>query len=444
MSYKVSKLRKQKTNTTHQNSKQKSDWYRLDNAASVFSFVTSSRIPCMFRLSISLKKPINVTILQQALEQIIDRFPYYKVELRQGLFWYYWEENPNVPKVMKERRYPCGKLPLKKRGIFPFRVKAFYNRIAVEFHHSITDGTGAITFLKTLVAEYFKILGLETSEWKDTLKINETPHQEEYEDAFKKNYQKSVPAMKKISRAFHLPSVLEPKGVYHVLTGIMPVKDVIKKSKELNVTLTEYLTAIYLESLQELLFDIPKKKRKRLLKPIRLQVPVNLRRIFPSKTMRNFSLYVTPSIDPRLGKHSFEEILKQVYHYLRIEVCDKFISQQIARNVRGELNPLLRITPLAIKKKFGKLIYNNLGEFLYSGVITNLGKVSFPEEISNEIEELQFIPTPSPTTKSGCAIASFKDELYITFGRNIKETTLERIFFTRLVKDEIKIRIESN
>lgn len=36
------------------------------------------------------------------------------------------------------------------------RVIVYENRIAVEFFHSLTDGTGALIFLKTLTAEYLE------------------------------------------------------------------------------------------------------------------------------------------------------------------------------------------------------------------------------------------------------------------------------------------------
>jgi NRPS condensation-like uncharacterized protein len=196
--------------------------------------------------------------------------------------------------------------------------------------------------------------------------------------------------------------------------------------------------------LQDLLFNLPKRTQKKLQKPIRLMVPVNLRRLFPSKTMRNFSLYVTPGIDPRLGRHSFDEIAKQVYHYMRVEVSDKFINQQIARNVRGELLPFIRFSPLFIKKLFGKMIYNFMGEYRYSGVLTNLGRVSYPAPLADQIVDFQFLPAPSPLTKTGCAILSFKDKLYINFGRNIKEAELEKLFFRKLVKEGLKVKIETN
>ena len=420
------------------------DWYRLDNAATLFTLVNSDRIPCMFRVSSALKNPINVAKLQTALENIIERFPYYKVNMRPGLFWYYWETNNRIPKVEKDVKFINQKLEVTKKGVFPFRVRAYQNRVAVEFHHSLSDGTGAMTLLRSLLGEYFVQQGKEIQDWQDIFRPNQKPNLEEYEDAFKKNYLKTAPNPQKIPNAFEVPEPLDEKGTYHITTGITPIKEILLKSKELNVTLTEYLIAIYLDSLQKVLMSYPENLRKKLTKPIRLQVPVNLRRIFPSKTMRNFSLFVTPGIDPRLGEFTFDEILKQVYHYMRVEVSDKYIHQQIARNVRGELHPLVRLTPLPIKKLFGKAVYNTMGEKLYSGVITNLGKIIMPEEMIEEIEDIQFFPAPSPSNKTGCAVGSFKEKLYINFGRTIKEPVVERFFFRNLVKEGLPVKIETN
>ena len=420
------------------------EWYRMDNASTLFTFVNSKRITCLFRVSSELKSPINVAKLQEALDNIMIRFPYYHVNLRTGLFWHYWEKNDQSPKVMSDSKYPQQKIAITRKGTFPFRVRAYQNRIAVEFHHSITDGTGAITFLRALIGEYLRLQGVEVKDWLDIFRPEQKPDFEEYEDAFKKNYQPTVPDPQKIEHSFHLPNKLEPKGTYHFITGIIPIKPLLQKAKSYNVTLTEYLAAVYLDALQKVIFSHPKRKQKRLLKPIRLMVPVNLRRIYQSKTMRNFSLYVTPGIDPRLGEHSFEEIINKVYHYMRSEVTDKVINQQIARNVRGELNPLVKFTPLFLKKMFGIFIYNGLGEYLYSGVITNLGRVIMPEEQQDKITDFQFFPAPSPQTKTGCAVVSYQDKLYINWGRNIKEPSVEKFFFRKLVQEGLTVRIETN
>lgn len=418
--------------------------YRMDNAAVLFSFVCNKRITCLFRLCATLKEPINVSVLQRALDRIIERFPYYRVNQRPGLFWFYWETNLGKPKIIADSKYPSQMMPMRKRGIFPFRVRAFQNRIALEIYHSLTDGTGGLTFLKAIVAEYLTLKGVKTDNWEGIFRYGEKPHDEEYEDAFKKYYQPLYPKQKLLDVAFQIPHKLEKKGIYHITAGISPVKEILSKSKELNVTLTEYLTTIYIDALQEIFYELPEKTQKKLSKPIRLMVPVNLRRFFPSQTMRNFSLFVTPGIDPRLGHFTFDDILQTVYHYMRVEVNDRYISQQISRNVRGEIHPLMRVTPLFIKTTGGRFVYSRMGEKLYSGTLTNLGRVVMPEAFSDKIESFQFLPAPSPSNKSSCAIVSFKNNLYINFGRVIKDPIVERKFFRKLKKQGVSVKIETN
>ena len=418
--------------------------YSLDNAAIIFSLVSSARISALFRLSVTLKEPINVTLLQQALENIIVRFPYFRVNLRKGLFWYYWRTNLGIPKVMADSRNTCEEMPIRKIGIFPIRVRAFQNRIAVEFHHSLTDGTGGITFLKALLGEYMNLKGVKVKDWGDTLRPHVNLDPEEYEDAYKKYYKKGVPGIKRISKAYHLPYKLEKKGIYHITTGIVPVEDLLKITKEKNVTLTEFLVAVYIEAIQEILCTAPIRERRRTRNPIRISVPINLRRIYPSKTLRNFSLMLTPGIDPRLGKHSFDEILKQVYHYMRTEISDKLVSQMVKRNVQASLNPLVRLIPLFIKQLAGRTIYMQLGEKLYSGSFSNMGRVQVPEELEEHIDNFQFIPGYNPVRKVGCSVVSFRDKLYINFGRICKEAEVEKIFFTKLIKLGLPVKIETN
>ncbi|MHA1400607.1 MAG: hypothetical protein ACTSQE_09680 [Candidatus Heimdallarchaeaceae archaeon] len=431
-------------NLNHTEESYKKHWYRLDNAAVIFSLVSSSRITALFRLSVTLKEPINVNLLQKAVENIIQRFPYFRVTLHAGLFWFYWREYQAVPKVITDSKYPCQEMPIRKKGIFPFRIRAFQNRIAVEFHHSITDGTGALTFLKALVGEYLNLKGVKIEDWGDIFRPDQTPDIEEYEDAYKKNCKKDIPLPKRQSKAFRLPFNLEKKGVYHITMGIVPVKKVISLAKERNVTITELLTAVYIEALQDILYSLPKRKRRKLMKPIRVSIPINLRRIYPSKSLRNFTLWVTPGIDPRLGRFSFDEILSRVYHHMRTEVNDKYINQHIRRNVRAELHPLIRITPLFIKKLFGKLIYMHFGEKQYSGSLSNLGLVKMPEPLNEHILDFQFIPGSNPVRKVSCAIGSFGDYMYITFGRVVRESEVEKRFFRKLVKMGVPVKIETN
>jgi hypothetical protein len=417
-------------------------WYRLDNAAIIYPSIQSARITTMFRFSATLKEEVDPVALQAALIKIIKRFPYYRVRLNRGLFWYYLEHNPKTPKVEKDVQYPCGRLtPLLNRN-FLFRVRFYHQRIAVEFCHVLTDGTGGVTFLKSLLFEYFNQIGKNLTDRTGILTADEEPDPGEFEDAYNRFYKPALPLPETGESAFHPKGKLVKKGLYYVVTGIIPLKDILAEAKKRQVSLTVLLTAVYMDAAQFLQDKTVKKPRHK--KPIAIQVPVNMRNIYPSKTMRNFSLFVIPRIDPRLGEYSFDEILKIVNNSMMAEINEKSISRQLSRNVGGQRNPLVRIVPLPLKKLFVPLLYKRLGENLCSGTISNLGLITMPEEMKQHVDRIDFIPGPGPINKTGCSVTGFKDKLYISFGRLVRDPELERVFFTKLVKMGIHVTIESN
>lgn len=78
-------------------------------------------------------------------------------------------------------------------------------------------------------------------------------------------------------------------------------------------------------------------------------MPVNLRRFFPSRTLRNFITMVYPAVDPRLGEYTFEEIVQQVHHFMRYYINEKFLKGDITTNASTQRNPFIRVVPLFIK-----------------------------------------------------------------------------------------------
>ena len=158
--------------------------------------------------------------------------------------------------------------------------------------------------------------------------------------------------------------------------------------------------------------------------------------------MRNFSLYVTPEIDLRLGQYTFEEILKIVYHRMQLETDKKLISKIMSRNVGAERNILLKNTPLFIKSIFLYFTYRLHGTSRYSGVITNLGKVSLQEEADKLIDYFVFIPPPpNKTLKVNCGVVGFADNLTLSFGNITTSRALEREYIKTLIREGVRVKI---
>ena len=411
--------------------------YRIDLAGRMFTYVASPKIPSVYRFWAIMKNLVNVDLLQESLNSLIKRFPYYQVKLKNGFLWDYWKATDELPQVEKEREYPCQYIPMREENAFPFRVMAHLNEIIVEFSHSVTDGSGALIFLKALIADYLVRTGLVIDNWGSVYRADEKPDEQEFEYSYRKNFKLGFPKIERDFRAFQLPFESEDKGVFHVVKGKLPVTDVLKVSKEFKVTLTEFLAALYIESLQEILFDLPEKQLKKLKRPIKIMVPINVRNLMPSNTMRNFTAYVAPGIDPRLGEFSFKEIIEQVHYYKNMFMNKKFITQMISNFVYLEINPYLHFTPSIFKKWFIKPLYKNIGESQFSGIMTNLGKTSLPQPLNEEVAELHFLPMNHPHFKTGCALLTYYDELNINFGRNYADDVVERKFFEKVKKFNI-------
>ena len=415
--------------------------YRVDTAGTLFSLASSPKIPCVYRFWATMKDLVKVDVLQQALDNILPRFPYYQVKLSRGFLWYKWKTTTDKPQVIKEPDYPCQHIPIRSTVVFPYRIIASYNQIIVEFHHSLTDGHGVLTFLKALVAEYLRIQGYLIDDWGDVFKANETPSPDEFEYSYRKNFKIGIPRVGRIYRAFHLPYDRLKTGVSHVINGKMDVNDVLQVAKEWKVTLTEFLTAIYIEVLQEILNTLPRKKRRRLKRPIRIMLPIDARNIIQSKTMRNFTTFNSPGIDPRLGEFTFEEIIERVHYYKNLHLTEKSMIQQISNFVALAANPGLHIVPYFLKLLFIKPVYRTAAEALFSAFLTNMGKTSMPIQLSDEVESIQLLPMTHPYFKSSCALLTYFDELNINFVRNVEEKNVEEMFFNRLKEFGINVRV---
>lgn len=309
-------------------------WLRLDNAAKIYPAIQNDELTSVFRISVVLKQTVRAKPLLKAVDLLEQRFPYYKVKPKIGFFWYYLEYYDNRIPLKGDTAIPCRAFD---KDEFLFRVLAKKKTISVEFSHILTDGTGGFEFLKSLLLTYFQQSGVSIPDTVDFLRPGMPPSDKEFEDSYNKYFEEKIPAPRKIPKAFHLSFKLNPIPRFNVVTGVLSLANVSKKSREYGVSITVYLVAVYLQVLQKIYHAMPFIRRKSKSKILRVEVPVNLRKIYPSETMRNFSVFVLPGIDLELGDYSFEEIVKTVYHLMQLETDKKLINRIISRNVGAEL-----------------------------------------------------------------------------------------------------------
>lgn len=118
-------------------------WDKLDNTAHLFPVIAGESMSNVYRISVTLKEDIRQEILQEALERVLPWFDVFRVRIRYGVFWYYFETNQKpAPDVKEEYRYPCQFISPNRNRNYMFRVNYYKNRINLEVFHVLTDGMG--------------------------------------------------------------------------------------------------------------------------------------------------------------------------------------------------------------------------------------------------------------------------------------------------------------
>lgn len=417
-------------------------WMKLDNAAKIYPAAKRRNWNNFFRISATLTEPVDVAVLRSALDVTARRFPSIAVRLRRGMFWYYLEQIPHSPAIQEEKSCPLAHVPFHEVRQCAFRVLVYHNRFAVEFFHALTDGTGGLTFFKTLLAEYLsQKYGLTIPAGDGVLGRLEEPDAEELEDSFLR-YAGNVKASRKEATAWHLTGTPEKDGFKDLVTLMIPAPVLKECAKAHGVTVTELLCAAMMQAICQL--QAEKVPQRRLRKPVKVLLPVNLRNLFPSKTLRNFASYITPEVDPQMGDYTFDEICAAVHHRMGLENNPQTMRAKFAANVASEQSPLLRVMPLFIKNLAMKAVFDTVGECKSCLCLSNLGVVRLPEVMAPYVARMDFIIGVQAKAPHNCGVLTWNDTVYINCIRSIREPELELHFYRVLYQLGLPVKVESN
>ena len=414
------------------------DWMKLDNAAKIYPAITGSELTGVFRITVQLSSPVILPALMKASEEASAIFPLFSVELCRGVFWYYLEYNGKPPRVMTDSGTRCQPFPRNMKGELVYRVLARSNTISVEFFHILTDGGGALFFLKTLLNHYF--LHAYNITEVPFPEVKEGPRPGSGDDLFARHYGKGMPQPAVLPRAWHLPYRLRRTPRFKATELEVPAVQLVAIAKEAGSTITEYLASVLLFVLQEI-----RHKQRKGSPHIRVQVPFDLRRRYDAHTLRNFSLFAFPAIDVRMGNYSFEDILREVKITMQMMTDEKRIRQVISRNVSKEKSPLIRFIPLFIKSPVLRFAYNRFGPSQFTSTITNMGRVT-PTGPAGELMESMSVTSPPPHSEIiiTAGLITLGKNTIITFGSLTDNTELERGFIRKLTSEGLPVKLHKN
>lgn len=439
-------------------------WYPLDNAARIFPPIASAAFPTTFRLSATLHRPVSMTVIRRVAADLAVRFSYFRVILRRGVFWYYLEERPDPFPVEADLEPPCSSEPMIRKRPELLRIFVRGRRIAVEYSHILTDGTGAKEFFRSLLFEYLVRREGRLRESVDREGNNETalrrearelgiltcdgtPEIEsEVEYAYRAFYTPRLPKPVSYVPAWHVPGKRLPNRRYHVTTFLYDLVDVKAAAHKVRTGITEYLIAVFLYALQQYRETLPPKQRsrRRNFRPLRILVPVDMRPSEESGTMRNFFVYLMVELDIRLGHYELAEIARKVFHQMGSEIDPRNLRRHVTRNVRPERNPLVRIIPNRLKDVILRRAYRRSGERANTASFSNLMVFRLPKELESAVDHVDFLPPASPITGVNATLLSFNDTVSLSFGSRIRVHEVERIVAETLKGEGVEGRLITN
>lgn len=413
------------------------NWIKLDNAALVYPSASNGSWNNVVRVSAYLKEEVDAELLQQALNKTIERFPHLDVTLRRGMFWHYFQNMQTFPKVQAEVNYPCRKMELNKKKHL-FRVLYYKNKISFEVFHSLTDGYGATCFLNSLIACYLTMQGKQINTDELVAGFLDKPNPEETEDSFRRYADDSGTSPRNKVKAYQVHGTPEQNGKLNVITAVMSANKLKQVAKQKDCTITQLLVAMYLKCLVNYQKQLITKK-----KPVVINVPINLRQFYDTKTLRNFSSWLDVVVQGKNKTEDLDELILLVKQQMT-SINKENMSKNINSNIKAEKNIFVRLMPLFIKNIALHFSYRLYGERSYTTVLTNVGNINTPKEFKQYVDRYDMLLCKSLMNTINVSVITFNDKLSLTITSCIKEKTIEKNLISLIKSMGLDIVIYTN
>ncbi len=407
-------------------------WFPLDDAAKIYPISMDHGSQQVFRISIYFKEDVIPELLQMALTFTIKRFASFATTLKKGFFWHYLDTVKKRFPIEEEHNLPCQPIKVSSSGSQSFRLMYHQNRVSAEFFHVLTDGTGAMTFFKSLTAEYLRLCGT-TAPLGDIWDVNDTPTREEFENAFVKVEKAKTSSGFVDKPAAQMNGRMTRRKPCRILHFKMDADKLRAVAKSYGATVTAYLLMQ--------MFYACSASTDELTGDINIQLPINMRKFYPSKTVRNFSMYCGIRIPiEKIGDK--EALLAEI----NAQLLQKAEKEKMREMITAAVNIVssIRVIPLAIKQPIAKMIYGILGEKIYTTTFSNLGVVNFPEEFMEHIDSMDFCLGAQVTNRLACTAITCAGKLTFSISKMTLDPAFEEKMHQLLLADGIEIMVEGS
>lgn len=408
-------------------------WLPLDEVGKSYTQFLDRNNMAVFREAFYLKERIKPEILQMALNFTIKRFPYFAMSVKKGFFWHYLDSIRRRFAIEKEGALAVQRIPMAVSGSKCFRVLYYENRLSVEFFHCMTDGTGGKEFLKSLTATYLRLLGKDIPSSELFIDSNSLVDDDEFNNEFLRVKRQNNTKGFINKKALQLSGPLSNRKPCRILHFRIQTEELKKAAEKYNVGLTAYIATC--------LFFACKSSIDALSGEISITLPVNMRKRFPSKTLRNFSLYTCLRL-PINEIRDFSDVCKKTLDILKEKTNPEALIE-MAGATAGLMNNM-RYIPLPLKVFGTKTLYSIFGDNVFTIPLSNLGNVDLPPEMAKEIEGMDFVLGTSFFNRAQASAVSVNGVTCISISKYTKDPSFEERFYEILKNDNLEVIVEGS
>ena len=400
---------------------------RIDNAANIYPASLSKHYASLYRMSVTLTETVDPVVLQHALETVSDRIPTFRCELKSGMFWWHLRRMDKAPEVSPSA--PLNRFHFSDNGGFLYKVSADGRRIVLDVFHALADGTGSETFLLTLTGEYLRLkYGLKITYSGLVLDPSDAPDAGEVEDSFKTVFSGRKGSLEQNVPAYHIKGERLPGAGLRDIRAVLSMDAVKAVCRRMECTVTDLLVGMMLDALQKLYRADGDNRKTSVLK---VSVPVNLRPLYGSRSVRNFSSYVNLGLDVKSGYLQLDQLVRLVKMQKKTMLRSENLEPKIAANVELEESIAVRMLPLVVKKPIIDLINRHHGDIYVSQTLSNLGEIRLPEQMQPYVTEYDFILGRQRGNSGAFSCVGYNGKLFLHLSRNIFGAEYEQLFLDR-------------
>lgn len=409
----------------------KYEWLKIDTAAIMFSSLSTKQWGRTFAYSAHMKSDVRKDLLEKACINVKDRFPSVFAYVEKGFFWNYLALTDALPEIREEDARGMLPITYTRDGKPDFRITYKDNRINLECSHSLGDGKGIFVFFNALLEEYACLCDNAESQ-KEPVGVAKMRIHNSYEEY----YDKGEKAKNDLPKAFSLSDEFTDNKL-SLLFAEMNSSEIKKLAHKYGLTVTEYLTAV-------LIFAVIKSTEKSITQPVSIAVPVNLRRFFQSKSLRNFTIQSAVSYFPEQKTDiTLSDVISGTKGQLKAQLRNSELVKTV--NKYGALvnNPVIRIVPNVIKTPVMKTMQKKTHE-AYTSIFTNYGVCSLSENAARHTEKIRFINGDTREYGLGVTVSciSYGDTLSLCFSYAFENTVWFEKCMEILKEQGVQVSVE--